>query len=299
MHINVRNRVEKINLEQEVDLAEFSTMKSGGKADLCCHPTDLEGLRVALAFARDASLPVTVLGGMSNVLISDGGIEGLVVRTTDMSKVTRRGNLLSALAGARLDDVVDLAIEEGLGGLEHFYGIPGTIGGALRGNAGAHGHEISEKVLFVDLLDPEGNLLRKRVVPAEFSYRTSPFKGRDDLILHEIHLALDPVRDTHALKNIALGHKRSRIERRQYEYPSLGSIFKNPPGLKAGALLEDLKGTRIGGALIAPHHANMIINADGRATSQDVRNLILLAKERVFTAHGITLEEEIVYLGRW
>ena len=301
MPINVSNRVEKINLEQDVNLAKCSTIKSGGTADLFCYPTDIQELRAALAFARDKSIPVTILGGMSNTLISDDGIEGLVIRTTRLNEMKKRGNLLSVLAGAQLEETIDFAIEEGLGDLEHFYGIPGTIGGALWGNAGAHDHQISETVLFADFLDLHGNLFREQIIQSEFSYRLSPYKGRSGLILYEVHLALKPISDTHTLKTIALGYKRRRVEQQQFRYPSLGSIFKNPPDHKAGALLEgcDLKGKRIGGAKIARHHANVIINVDGSATSTDIRNLIVLAKETVFQKYAITLEEEITYLGRW
>lgn len=301
MPINVSNRVEKINLEQDVGLAKYSTMKSGGTADLLCYPTDLQELRAALALARDRSIPVTILGGMSNALISDDGIEGLVIRTTKLNEMKRRGNLLSVLTGALLEETIDFAIGEGLGGLEHFYGIPGTIGGALWGNAGAHDHQISETALFADFLDLHGNLFRRQIDQSGFSYRMSPYKSRTDLILYEVHLALKPTGDTHNLKTIALGYKQRRIEQRQFHYPSLGSVFKNPPGHKAWALLEGcgLKGKRIGGAQIARHHANMIINVDGSATSTDIRNLIDLAKETVFQKYAITLEEEITCLGRW
>ncbi len=301
MPINVSNRVEKINLEQDVNLAKYSTIKSGGTADLFCYPTDIQELRDALAFARERSIPVTVLGGMSNTLISDEGIEGLTIGTARLNKVKKRGNLLSVLAGAQLEETINVAIEEGLGGLEHFYGIPGTIGGALWGNAGAHDHQISETVLFADFLDLHGNLFRKQIIQSEFSYRMSPYKGRSDLILYEVHLALNPISDTHTLKTIALGYKQRRIEQQQFRHPSLGSIFKNPPGHKAGALLEGLglKGTRVGGAQIAAHHANMIINVDGSATSTDIRTLIDMAKEKVFQKYGITLEEEITFVGRW
>lgn len=301
MVINVRNRVEKINLEQDVSLAKFSTMKCGGKADLLCYPTNLQELRAALSYATEGSLPVTVLGGMSNTLISDEGIEGLVIMTSKLNERKKRGTLLSVLAGSSLEETIDYAIEEGLGGLEHFYGIPGSVGGALWGNAGAHNHQISEVALFADFVDRRGNLLRKQIVASEFSYRMSPYKGSDDLILYEVHFALQPVSDTHTLKATALEYKKRRISQQQYRYPSLGSIFKNPEDKKAGKLLEEcnLKGSTIGGAQIATHHANMFINVEGKATASDVKNLIELAKKQVLETFAITLEEEITFLGRW
>ncbi|MFA5698933.1 MAG: UDP-N-acetylmuramate dehydrogenase [Sphaerochaeta sp.] len=301
MPTNVRNRVEKINLEHDVSLAEFSTMKCGGKADLLCYPTNLQELRAALHYAKSEHLPITILGGMSNSLISDEGIEGLVIMTKNLRTVTRRGSLLSAQAGSVFEEVIEVSIEEGLGGLEHYYGIPGSIGGALWGNAGAHNHQISEVTLFADFLDYDGNSIRKQIVSEEFSYRMSPFKGTQGLILYELHFALRPIGDTHTLKTTALKYKERRKTQQQYRYPSLGSIFKNPIDQKAGALLEacGLKGRRIGGAQIANHHANMFINVEGRATSTEMNALITLAKEEVKKRFDITLEEEITHVGRW
>jgi UDP-N-acetylmuramate dehydrogenase len=305
MPTNVRNSGEKINLDQlllkHVPLAQYSSIHTGGVADLTAYPSDFEEVRELLSYAKDHSLPITILGGGTNSLISDDGIEGLTIITSHLKRRHVQGEMFCVRCGLALDRAIDLAIEDGLTGLELLGGLPGTVGGAIYGNSSAHGTSISDLLYYVDYITLDGKLHRKQIHLDEFSYRHSPFSGRRDIILYEAGFRLFPSTQTSEARKKKDEVKHRRKTNGQYDNPSIGSIFVNPQGQKAGELIEqcDLKGFSIGGAQISHRHANMIINSNGRATSSDIKALIEHVKSAVQQRFQINLVEEIQYLGRW
>lgn len=305
MPTNVRNSDEKINLEEllvpNLSLAHYSSINTGGKADLAAYPTDFEELRAVLAYANSHSLPITVLGGMTNTLISDQGIEGLTILTSHLGRRHVQGEMFCVRSGLALDRAIDFALEAGLSGLELLGGIPGSVGGAIYGNAGANGIAIGDLLYYVDYMTLDGKLHRRQTHCDDFSYRCSPFTGRKDIIIYEAGFRLNPTLHTSEARKQKDEVKHKRKEKGHYENPSLGSIFSNPPGGYAGKLLEecDLRGRSIGGAMISARHCNFIINSNGKATSSDVYALLTLMQTEVFTRTGIHLRPEIQIIGRW
>lgn len=305
MHINVRNSDEKINLDhlliEQVELAIHSGIHTGGKADLAAYPSDFEELRALLEYAQRQNLPITVLGGGTNSLISDNGIEGLTIITSHLTRRHVQGQMFCVRSGLLLDRAIDLAIEDGLGGLELLGGLPGTVGGAIAGNSGAHGIHIADLLYYVDYMTLDGKLHRKQIHREDFSYRNTPFSNRNDIIIYEAGFRLFPITQTNEARKRKDEVKAKRKQNGQYDNPSIGCIFKNPQGLHAGQLIDEcgLKGYTIGGAKVSQRHANFIINTHKRATSSDVKELIEYVRHQVFEKHQVMLEEEIHYVGRW
>ncbi len=305
MPTNVRNSNEKINLDQllipHLALNTHSSIHTGGEAALAAYPSDFNELRALLAYAAEQGLKVTVLGGSSNTLISDDGIEGLTILTNHLARRHVQGELFCARSGCVLDKIIDQAIEDGLSGLELLGGIPGTVGGAIYGNSGANGLQIADLLYYVDYMTLDGKMHRLQIHQDEFSYRHSPFTGRKDIIIYEAGFRLQPTTQTSDVRKRKDMAKQERRNSGQYDNPSLGSIFKNPGDASAGSLIEacNLKGYSIGGAQISHRHANVIINTHGKATSNDVRCLIEYVKNQVYRTHHIELVEEINYAGRW
>ncbi len=305
MSTNVRNSHEKINLDEllvsNLCLDNHSSISTGGNADLAAYPTDFIELRALLGYANRHNLPVTILGGMSNSLISDQGIEGLTILTSHLTRQHVQGQMFCVRSGLGLDRAIDIALEAGLSGLELLGGIPGSVGGAIHGNAGANNMAIGDLLYYVDYMSFDGKLHRKQVHADEFSYRRSPFTGRKDIIIYEAGFRLNPTMHTSEAKKQKDEVKHKRKESGLYEYPSLGSIFANPAGAYAGELLErcDLKEASIGGAAISARHCNRIINVEGKATSTDVLALLTLMQDEVLKRTGIHLHPEIQLIGRW
>jgi len=305
MPTNVRNSIEKINLDhllmENLELASHSSIQCGGNAQWAAYPTNFEELRILINHAKDNNLPLSILGGATNTLISDKGVEGLVILTGHLARRHVQGEMFCVRSGCPLDKAISQAIEDGLEGLEMLGGIPGTVGGAIYGNSGANGVQIGDLLYYVDYMTLDGKLHRMQKHQDEFSYRHSPFTGRDDLIIYEAGFRLKPTTQTSEVRKRKDTVKKHRKHKGLYDYPSLGSIFKNPEGKKAAALIDacNLKGHTIGGASVSPSHANIIINREGKATSEDVRALIEYIRAVVQSEFHITLQEEIHYLGRW
>ncbi len=304
MHTNVRNSDEKINLDhlllEQVELAPHSAIHTGGRADLGAYPSDFGELRVLLDYAKAHNLPITILGGATNCLISDEGIEGLTIFTTHLTRRHVQGEMFCVRSGLLLDRAIDLAIEDGLGGLELLGGLPGTVGGAIAGNSGANGMHICDVLYYIDYMTFDGKLHRKQVHAEDFSYRSTPFSNRSDLIIYEAGFRLTPITQTNEARKRKEEVKAKRRMNGQYEHPSIGCIFKNPQGMHAGQLIDEcgLKGFTIGGAKVSARHANFIINPNKHATTNDVKAVIEQVRRTVFEKHHVMLEEEIHHVGR-
>lgn len=281
-------------------LAPKVAFRIGGPADALVRPRTTEALRSTLILARDLSLPITVLGTGSNVLISDRGIRGIVLRLSgELADVhaDRSSGELEAGAGALNAPLVALALSMDLAGIEFLATIPGTFGGALIMNAGAHGGEIGPFVRSVTLIDRSLSIVTRTGDQCGFAYRTSGFQPGE--VLTGALLAVPKGDATKAREHLAEMRKRRKATQ-PHDQPNAGSIFKNPSGDYAGRLIEacGLKGRALGGAEISPLHANFIVNRGG-ASAADVVALAAVAERAVLERFGVTLEWEVKRLGDW
>lgn len=294
----------KAALEDQVSfdepLAPRVAFRIGGPADVLARPRSNEALQATLRIARAHQLPLTVLGTGSNVLISDRGIRGIVLRLSgelaDVHAEVKSGEL-EAGAGALNAPLVALALSMDLVGVEFLATIPGTFGGALIMNAGAHGGEIGPFVRSVTLIDRTLNIVTRPRDQCGFAYRTSGFLPGE--ILTGATLVIPNGDAKHAREHLAEMRKRRKATQ-PLDQPNAGSIFKNPPGDHAGRLIEacGLKGRRIGGAEISTLHANFIVNTGG-ASANDVAALAAEAQRAVKDRFHVDLEWEVKRLGEW
>ncbi len=285
-------------VQRGASLARFTAARLGGPAEALLPVHSADELAQAVRILWEQDLPFHILGGGSNVLVSDAGVRAVVLlNRARAARFSEQG--LWAESGANLGSLARQAAHKGLGGLEWAAGIPGTLGGAVFGNAGAHGHDIAGCLLLAEILHPARGRLTLQAADLGYGYRSSALKRGElpGIVLSaSLQLHPSPPEDIRARMEAGLEHRR----RTQPPGASLGSIFKNPPGEYAGRLIEaaGLKGARIGGAEISPVHANFFINRGG-ATASDLYQLIQLARESVQRKFGITLELEIELLGEW
>jgi UDP-N-acetylmuramate dehydrogenase len=279
-----------------VSLAEYTTFKIGGIADYFLEVENKEKLKESVLWARDNNLPFFILSGGSNVLFSDKGYRGLVIKT-GKGKINFKEEKIISFSGNLLRDIISFSLKEGLTGLEWSCGIPGSIGGAVFGNAGAFDSSIKDSVLEVEALDLETKKIKKfKNKECLFGYRESLFKKNNYVIL-EVLLKLKKEKKEIIEENI-----NSFLKKRKEKQPlgnfSAGSVFKNEKGVSAGFLIEKcgLKGKRIGNAVISQKHANFILNL-GKAKAKEVKELIEIAKKEVKKKFGIDLKEEIILIG--
>lgn len=293
-------------LQVSVQLSRHTTARVGGPAELLLTVTSAAELQTAVEVAYSAGLSYFVLGGGSNVLVADTGISGLVILNR-ARKVSFRhsgaGVVCTAESGANLSALARQCITHGLGGLEWAIGVPGTVGGAVVGNAGAHGSDIDHNLLAASIWEPgEGVRVYNREDMA-YSYRNSVLKSdhhsdrpRRVVLTAEFHLTLEPVDVLSARAEGFTAHRKER----QPGGASTGSMFKNPENFYAGYLIETagLKGYRVGDAVISEKHANFFIN-EGEASAEDVRSLIAEAWNSVRDQFGIEMELEVELVGDW
>jgi len=272
-----------------------TSFKIGGPADLLVIPEDVKDLKAALAFARSKGLPSWVMGSGSNTLVRDGGIRGMVILSNAFQELTRVGNEVTAGAGARVSRLLAFCSKQGLTGLEILSGVPGTVGGAVWGNAGAWGGSTFDHLARVQVVTDEGEELTREREAIPFRYRFSGLpKGS---VIVQATFALAPG-DPTAIRQQISRWLVQRNTTQPVEFRSAGSIFKNPPRDYAGRLVEaaGVKGTRIGGAKISEKHGNFFVNL-GDARAADVLALVALARERVRATTGVDLELEIRVVG--
>lgn len=284
---------------ENIPLAKYTSWHTGGPARyVALSGNDLE-VQEALTLARDKNLPFYILGKGSNTLFPDSGYPGVVIIMSERS-ITVDGNFLTASSGVFLRQLVNKAHEYGLVGLEELAGIPGTVGGAVRGNAGTWNTEIKDVLEEVHVLRsdlPDWPVKIMKSAECGFAYRHSMFKDNPDWIILRATFALREGDVTEAKARVAKD-LHDRHTKQPYDAPSAGSVFKNPDkaaGIFSGKLIEEagLKGRQIGGAQISLKHANFIINK-GNATSADILALIRLVQKTVKEKFTVELEPEIV-----
>jgi UDP-N-acetylmuramate dehydrogenase len=305
-----------LSILDEAPLASYTRFALGGPARILADAAAETALIEVLRAIRESGEPYTVMGGGTNVIASDQGYKGVVLRYTNAA-IEFQGGTVHVAAGAVLQDLVDASITHGLKGLETMTGIPGWVGGAVYGNAGAYGHSIDERISQVRFLDAESGCVREIGKAAcEFAYRESIFKRRKHWIVLSATLQLESA-DVHELRSVADGILKIRNEKYPPTMRCAGSIFKNllwrelPETVRgqvpASVIREGkipsayfldqagAKGMARGGIRVADYHANLIYNQDGGA-ARDVRELISDLKHRVQERFGLELEEEVQYI---
>ena len=278
-------------------MTKHTSFHIGGPAELMAQPQSEAELQSLLLKAAEAAVPVTLVGNGSNLLVRDKGIRGLVIKLGSMLRdIKVSGNVLTFGSGVSLAQASTKAAELGLSGMEFAVGIPGSIGGAVYMNAGAYDGEMAKVVKSVRVMDAAGEVSELSAGELDFGYRHSALQGSGKIVTSvTVELA---VGDKQAIAEKMADFSNRRITKQPLELPSAGSMFKRPPGYFAGTLIDQtgLKGYTVGGAQVSTKHAGFVVNIGG-ATAADVLQLISDVQAKVFAAHGVHLEPEVLVLG--
>ena len=278
-------------------MTKHTSFHIGGPAELMAQPQSEAELQSLLLKAAEAAVPVTLVGNGSNLLVRDKGIRGLVIKLGSMLRDIRvSGNVLTFGSGVSLAQASKKAAELGLSGMEFAVGIPGSIGGAVYMNAGAYDGEMSKVVKSVRVMNAAGEVSELSADELDFGYRHSALQGSGKIVTSvTVELAAG---DKQAIAEKMADFSNRRITKQPLELPSAGSMFKRPPGYFAGTLIDQtgLKGYTVGGAQVSTKHAGFVVNIGG-ATAADVLQLISDVQAKVFAAHGVHLEPEVLVLG--
>lgn len=297
--ISLRGTDCKIN--SQVSLAGLTSFRVGGPAEWYVAPRSIADLHASFAWAEAEGMPVTLLGAGSNLLVSDRGLPGLVVATRYLKQVSfnEQTGQVTAGAGESIPRLAWLAAKRGWRGLEWAVGIPGTVGGAVVMNAGAHGGCTADILVSARLLSPGGKVELLAPEDLDYRYRTSVLQGGDRLVT-EATFQLQPGFDRAIVMEETNTNFSQRRTTQPYHLPSCGSVFRNPRPKAAGWLIEQsgLKGYQIGGAQVAQRHANFILNC-GSATANDIFHLIRYVQEQVHQRWSLLLEPEVRILGEF
>lgn len=286
------------NILLDEPMKHHTTFRIGGPADCLVTPETVEELGQLLASCRAAKVPVFILGNGSNLLVNDGGIEGVVIQLFNrFNQYAVDGTKIKAQAGVLLSKLGTVAKNASLTGFEFAAGIPGTLGGAVVMNAGAYGGEMKDIIESVQVMDEDGNLLEISKEEMDFSYRHSIISEKKYIVIGAT-LALESGNEkdiTARMEELSIARKTKQ----PLEYPSAGSTFKRPEGYFAGKLIQDaeLRGYQVGDAQVSEKHCGFVINK-GNATAQDVMQLIEDVQQRVKERFGVLLEPEVRLIGR-
>ncbi len=288
-------------IRSQVPLSGFTSYRVGGPAQWYVAPRNIEALQASVNFAKEHDLPVTILGAGSNLLVSDRGIPGLVIATRHLRyrHFDPETGQVTLAAGESIPALAWAAAELGWQGLEWAVGIPGSVGGAVVMNAGAHNSCIADILVSAQVLTPDGKLETLNREQLGYSYRSSILQGSDRIVT-QATLQLQPGADPAQVIAITKQHKQHRLTTQPYHLPSCGSVFRNPKPYAAGWLIEQtgLKGYQIGKAQVAQRHANFIVNCGG-ASAWDIFNLIRHVQQRVQERWSIVLEPEVKMIGEF
>ncbi|MFQ5900022.1 MAG: UDP-N-acetylmuramate dehydrogenase [Thermodesulfobacteriota bacterium] len=280
-----------------VAMRDITSLKVGGRADILAFPLDEEDLSTLIKYAQKTRTQYHIIGKCTNILVRDGGIRGMLI---DLSKGFNKVNYLAphrviAEAGASLKRIINLCVEKELQGLEFACGIPGSLGGAIAMNAGAYGGEIKDLVEEIDIMEEDGIVRKIKKDYLDFRYRGLHLENQGVILRAVLKFEKG---DNHKIKEQMDSYNKIRRAGQAVPFPNAGSTFKNPPGISAGRLIEELglKGLKVGDAMISEVHGNYIVNA-GEASSQDVLTLIGLVKKKALRERNISLETEIRVVG--
>ena len=291
--------LEKEQVLEAESMSRHTTFRIGGPADLFVVPKSVDEIAEVLKICREEKAPYFILGNGSNLLVSDKGYRGVVVQLyRGFGKITVSGEEIHAQAGALLSGIAAAARDASLTGFEFAGGIPGTLGGAVVMNAGAYGGEISDNLLWAELMDETGAVLRLERDRLKLSYRHSVMMEQSLVVLRAGFSFTKG--DAMAITQKVAELSRSRKEKQPLEYPSAGSTFKRPEGYFAGKLIQDcgLKGFRVGDAMVSEKHSGFVINV-GHATAADVMTLIRHVQQEVDRQFCVRIEPEVRMIGEF
>ncbi|MBO5505974.1 MAG: UDP-N-acetylmuramate dehydrogenase [Clostridia bacterium] len=287
------------NILKDEPMKNHTTFKIGGNADFLVSPSSMDEISNIISFLKENDINFAVIGNGSNLLVSDKGFRGVIIRLhKNFCGFSVEGDCITAEGGILLSRLANIALENSLTGFEFASGIPGSLAGATFMNAGAYGPELKDVILEVTFIDKNNEIKTIGVDECDFGYRTSYFSKNNAIVL-SVKLKLSKGDRAEIKKTMDELNKR-RSDKQPLTFPSAGSVFKRPVGHFAGALVEQagLKNYSIGGAMVSEKHAGFIINT-GDATCEDVLNLIEYIKKTVYDKFGVTLEPEVRMLGEF
>lgn len=286
-------------IRSQVPLSDLTSFRVGGPAEWLVTPQRIEDLQASFKWAKAEGLPITLLGAGSNLLVSDRGLPGLVICTRHLRHLEFDAEMgqVTVGAGQPIPRLAWQVARRGWQGLEWAVGIPGTVGGAVVMNAGAHGECTADRLVEAQVLSPDGTIEVLKPQDLRYSYRTSALQGDQRLVI-QATFQLQPGADPTQVRALTLEHLNQRHTTQPYHLPSCGSVFRNPSPRTAGWLIEQsgLKGYQIGKARVAERHANFILNCGG-ATASDIFRLIYHVQHQVEQHWSLRLEPEVKMLG--
>ena len=289
----IKNILKNSDVLENEALKQYSYTKTGGNADILVRVKSEEDFQNIIKYSNDNDIDLTILGNGSNVLISDTGIRGIVVITSELNNITlSEDNILTCYAGTTLEELADFSLTN----LEFSCGIPGSVGGAIFMNAGAYGGEMKEVVQKVEVFTRNGEKKTYTNEEMQFSYRHSVIQETKEII-SKVYFKMDKGNKEEIVAKVEDLNKQ-RSDKQPLEYPSCGSVFKRPEGYFAGKLIQDagLQGLTVGGAQVSKKHAGFMVNVNN-ATCEDYKNLIKKVQEKVLENSGVELECEVKILG--
>ena len=290
--------LDKDSIKYNEPMKKHTTMKVGGPCDCMVEPSSIEEIQKVLEYVKENNIKYYIMGNGSNLLVKDEGVHALIIKIANkFSGFEVNGEHIKAYSGCSVPKLSQIAKENSLSGLEFACGIPGSVGGGIRMNAGAYGSEMVNVVEKVGFLDENGNLKEIDGKDAHFTYRHSMFVDNPQyVVVYAIYKLQKGNKDE--ISKIMEENMNSRKQKQPIEYPNFGSVFKRPEGYFVGKLVDDcgLKGYKIGGAQVSTKHSGFMINA-GDATCKDVLDLIEYVKEKVYEKFNVKLQEEVVILG--
>lgn len=296
------NELKKICKHSEIlenyDSSLLSSYGLGGPAQVCVFPFDESELIEIFKLLKGTGIKTTILGGGTNILISDRGITGVTVVLSRLRNIEVIGNIIKTGAGVTSSDVASTALKNNLTGVEFLAGLPGTIGGAAWMNARAFGSEISKILRKARVIDYDGNISIYINNSEDFEYKSSPFR-KHNLIITELEFELSPG-NPEDIKHIMDSNYAHRIKNGEDKWPSCGCVFKNPPGASAGKLIDEcsLKGKKVGNVFVSNYHANFIVY-EGVCSSSHIKNMMEIVRKEVLEKKDILLEYEVEFIGDW
>ena len=293
------NVVDAAKIQKNEPMKKHTTFRIGGPADYFIMPSNEKELAETIRVCREFSIPIYIVGNGSNLLVGDKGFRGAIIQLyKSMGTFQVEGNQITAQAGCSLAQIANAALDAALTGFEFAAGIPGTLGGAVVMNAGAYGGEISDNLLWAELMDETGAVLRLERDRLKLSYRHSVMMEQSLVVLRAGFSFTKG--DAMAITQKVAELSRSRKEKQPLEYPSAGSTFKRPEGYFAGKLIQDcgLKGFRVGDAMVSEKHSGFVINV-GHATAADVMTLIRHVQQEVDRQFCVRIEPEVRMIGEF
>jgi UDP-N-acetylmuramate dehydrogenase len=291
------NEFPEIDIKQDEPLMNYTYTRTGGPADWLAFPESVDQVKQLVDYVREHQMPLTVLGNASNLIVRDGGIDGLTIILTRLNKITVKDNQVTAQAGASYIDTTIAARDHSLTGLEFAAGIPGSIGGAVFMNAGAYGGETQFVVTDATVMLPDGTIKHYDNQGLDFGYRHSSVQDNHGVVLDATFTLKPGNYDEIKAKMDDLNERRAA--KQPLDLPSCGSVFKRPKGYFAGKLIHDagLQGYTHGGAQVSTKHAGFIVNID-HGTASDYLAVIHHVQETVKAKFGVDLETEVRIIGR-